>query len=157
MRNARVLTLLFIVFVSMISAGSCPGQQSSRSTVVIGDPVDDMLILRSRIGDQLYLYREVMVHIKEISRQFSDGFVSPDEALRRITLLRHAYNNESEPVPSEAAQLSYYMNRMFSRLENYFIHFKRVYREDPYLNARVAETKFYVSREAERLEYMYLK
>jgi hypothetical protein len=121
------------------------------------DPVDEMTIVRETVADQIHLYREVMQHLSEISESFSFGYNTPNEALKRVMVLRHAYNNKSEPLRPEVERFNELMNRMFSRLENYFIHFKSIYREDPYLNAKVAETKFYAAQEAERLEYMYLR
>jgi predicted nuclease with TOPRIM domain len=151
--------VLFCVLLAafLFPGKDCTAQRASQANVQLGQPVDEMLLLKERVADQIYLYKEVMEHIREISEKFSDGYMEPDEALKKVTVLRHAYNTQSEPVPAEASELKKLMNQMFSRLENYLIHFKRVYRENPYLNAKVAETKFYASQEAERLEYVYLR
>ena len=155
-RVGKTIALCLLLLV----AGKCCGAQQAaqpQSNVQLGQPVDEMVLLKEKIADQIYLYREVMEHIKEISERFSDGYIEPNEALKKVTVLRHAYNTKSEPVPAEARELHELMNHMFSRLENYFIYFKSAYRENPYLNAKVAETKFYASQEAERLEYVYLQ
>ncbi|HPN73199.1 MAG TPA: hypothetical protein PKZ41_04300 [Candidatus Omnitrophota bacterium] len=130
---------------------------SSRPSAPVVDPSDPMDAVREKVADQIYLYREVMQHISDISESFSYGYNTPDEALKRVLVLRHAYNTKSEPLCPEIKRFNDLMNQMFSRLENYFIHFKQIYREDPYLNAKLAETKFYTAEEAERLEYTYLK
>lgn len=135
------------------------GQQKppARAVSMIPGTVNETVLLREKVADQIYLYREVMQHVSDISESFSFGYNSPDEALKRILVLRHAYNSKSEPLRPEIMHFNELMNQMFSRLENYFIHFKNIYREDPYLNSKIAETKFYAAQEAERLEYMYLK
>ncbi len=151
---------LFFVTGFFIFCGSCCafGQQASpRVSSMMIDPVDKMDIVREKVADQLFLYREVMQHISEISESFSFGYNTPDEALKRVLVLRHAYNSKSEPLCPEIMRFYDLMNHMFSRLENYFIHFKNVYREDPYLNSKIVETKFYAAQEAERLEYTYLR
>lgn len=156
MRNSLAFTTIFLMFLAWPLHSS--GQQlSSRSTAPLIDPVDEMDIVREKVADQLYLYREVMQHISDISESFSFGYNTPDEALKRVLVLRHAYNSKSEPLRPEVMRFNDLMNQMFSRIENYFINFKQIYKEDPYLNAKLAETKFYTAQEAERLEYTYLK
>lgn len=154
---AKTFLRYFLCVVMFFPGGRCRAQGSSSANVSIGRSVDDMLLLKERIADQLYLYKEVMEHLSDISEKFSHGYIEPDAALKKVMVLRHAYNSESDPVPPEARELHERMNRMFSRLTNYFIYFKRAYREDPYLNAKIAETRFYAAQEAERLEYTYLR
>ena len=150
-----ITAAVLVVFLSPLCSES---QQTSPSrTQHMIDPVDEMTIVREAVADQIHLYKEVMQHLSEISESFSFGYNTPNEALKRVMVLRHAYNNKSEPLRPEIERFNSLMNQMFSRLENYFIHFKSIYREDPYLNAKVAETKFYAAQEAERLEYMYLR
>ena len=154
------ISLLFIagLLTFYVPSFLAVGQQASpRTAALMIDPVDEMDIVREKVADQIFLYREVMQHIAEISESFSFGYNTPDEALKRVLVLRHAYNSKSEPLRPETMRFNDLMNKMFSRLENYFIRFKKVYREDPYLNSKIAETKFYAAQEAERLEYMYLR
>ena len=147
-------SVLMIIFGLSFKAHS---QQSAyRPVSRTINPVDETEIVREKVADQIYLYKEVMQHLSEISESFSFGYNSPDEALKRVIVLRHAYNSKSEPLRPEIMLFHELMNKMFSRLENYFIHFKSIYREDPYLNSKIAETKFYAAQEAERLEYTYL-
>ena len=132
-------------------------QKSPQAGVQLGEQVDEMDLLREEVANQVYLYKEVMEHLKGISEKFSDGYLLPDEALKKVTVLRHAYNTEAKPVPAEAKKLFDLVNQMFSRLENYYIYFKKSFRERADLNAKVAQSKFKASQEAERLEYTYLQ
>jgi hypothetical protein len=153
----KTIVTCFMIFAIFIPAACCQAQRSSPANVSLGQSVDDVLLLKERIADQLYLYKEVMEHLSDLSERFSHGYIDPDAAIKKVMVLKHAYNSESDPVPPEARELHERMNRMFSRLTNYFIYFKRAYREDPYLNAKIAETRFYAAQEAERLEYTYLR
>lgn len=147
---------IIVIFLAVIALGGLSHAQTGQQTgVQMGSDVDDMELIRSEVEYQLYIYKEVMQHLSEISESFSDGYIEPDSALKKVIVLRHTYNNKSDPVPKEAEQLKELMNKMFSRLENYFIEFKWTYRENPYVNAKVAEAKFKVTQEAERLQYTY--
>lgn len=153
MKRSRVVISLAIIFITF----SAYAQAVQQTGVHIGTDVDEMELVRDEVDYQLYIYREVMQHLKEISESFSDGYIDPDEALKKIIVLRHTYNKKSKPGPTETEELNQLMNKMLSRLENYFIYFKSSYREHPYLNAKIAETKFKVTQEAERLQYTYLE
>jgi hypothetical protein len=150
------LTLILVITSSSVIP-SWSQQPSSRASLGLVNPESETDILREKIADQIFLYKEVMQHISDISESFSFGYNTPDEALKRLIVLRHAYNSKSEPLRPEIVKFNELINQMFSRLENYFIHFKSIYREDPYLNSKIAETKFYAAQEAERLENMYLR
>ncbi len=156
-----VKKLIFpVIMLIMIAgpSGECQGQQSSASGAMRFSGTGDRIAeVQENVADQLYLYKEVMEHIATISESFSNGFTTSDEALKRVLVLRHAYNSKSESLCPEVEEFHRLMNRMFSRLENYFMRFNRFHREDPYINMKLAEKKFYVNQEAERLEYMYLR
>ncbi|MFC1570357.1 hypothetical protein ACFL4E_01070 [Candidatus Omnitrophota bacterium] len=151
----RSIVIIFLSFI--LIAFSAYAQAVQQTGVQIGSDVDEMELVRDEVNFQLYIYREVMQRLKEISESFSDGEISPDEALHKVTLLRHTYNQKSNPGAKETEQLNELVNKMMSRLENYFIYFKSSYREHPYLNAKVAETKFQVTQEADRLQYTYME
>ena len=152
-----IITLLFPLAALEAQQGTSSGLQKAPQTgVQLGERVDEMELLREEIANQIFLYKEVMEHLKDISEKFSDGYLLPDEALKKVTVLRHAYNSEAKPVPNEAKKLVELVNQMFSRLENYYIYFKKSFRERSDLNAKIAESKFRASQEAERLEYTYL-
>lgn len=156
----KLIVKVYAVLVLCLIALSqiCTGQQRSTQAVSgFSDSDEELMTLRENVADQLHLYREVMEHIGTISESFSFGYTTPDEALKRVLVLRHAYNSESEPLRPEVEEFNRLINRMFSRLENYFIHFKSSFREDPYLNMKLAEKKFYVNQEAERLLHTYLQ
>jgi hypothetical protein len=152
------LTFAVVLFAAQALPFSTSGQQTpAQTSSMLINPSDEMDIVKEKVADQIFLYKEVMQHISDISESFSFGYNTPDEALKRILVLRHAYNSKSEPLRPEISRFNDLMNQMFSRIENYFIHFKTVYREDPYLNSKIAESKFYAAQEAERLEYTYLR
>ena len=104
---------------------------------------------------QLYIYGQLTQYLDDLFRKFSDGYMQPDEALKKVTLLGHEYNKLVEPVPKEAEKLHGLTNILLSRIENYFINWKRSNREDPEINVKIAETKFELLQESERLKYLY--
>ena len=144
-----------IVAAFLLVACSADAQTGQKTGFQMGSDVDEIDIIRSEVEFQLLIYKEVMQYLGEMSETFSDGYLEPDAAVKKVMLLRHTYNQKTEGAPKEVMQLKELMNKMFSRLENYFIHFKLTYRENPYVNSKVAETKFMVTREAERLQYEY--
>lgn len=146
---------IIIATAFLLVACSASAQTGQNTGVQMGNDVDDMDIIRSEVEYQLFIYKEVMMYLSDISESFSDGYIEPDAAVKKVMILRHTYNQKSEQAPKELKQLKELMNKMFSRLENYFIHFKLTYRENPYVNAKVAEAKFMVTQEAERLQYTY--
>lgn len=108
-----------------------------------------------RVAYQLDLYAELSEYLDDVFREFSQGYLEPDPALKKIHVITHQYNLAVNPVPKEAEKLHELTKQLLSRVENYFIHYKNNFREDPELNRKILETKYELSREAERLHYMY--
>lgn len=110
----------------------------------------------NQIRYQIRLYSDATEYLDDIFREFNGGYINPDEALKRVNLMKHEYNKLVAPVPPEGQKLHELVNKLFSQVENYFIYFKRVYRENPEINLNVLKTKYYAAQEASRLEYSNL-
>lgn len=104
---------------------------------------------------QLHITKDVNEYLDDLFQKFSEGYVSPDEALEKVGLLRHEYNKLVEPVPQEGKQLHVLLNRLLSRIEYYFIHYKRTDRENPEINLQIAKARFEFTQEEQRLRYLY--
>ena len=137
--------LLFIMLVFSASAGAQTQAQTQPQSAEEEE----------RIAYQLDLYTELAEYLDDVFREFSQGYLEPDPALKKIHVITHQYNIAVNPVPKEAEKLHELTKQLLSRVENYFIHYKSNFREDPELNRKILETKYELSREAERLHYMY--
>lgn len=125
-------------------------------TALLGAPLTFALTDANDILYQLDVYVQVSEYLDDVFREFSDGYVEADAALKRVNLLKHEYNKLVDPVPEEAEKLNQLVNKLLSRVENYFIYYKRANREDPEINIKMAQAKFELAQEAEKLQYMYL-
>ncbi|MGB2601543.1 MAG: hypothetical protein WBD00_05010 [Candidatus Omnitrophota bacterium] len=104
---------------------------------------------------QLHVARDVNEYLDDLFQKFSEGYVDPDKALEKVGLLRHEYNKLVEPVPQEGEQLHMLLNRLLSRIEYYFIHYKSMDRENPLINFQIAKARFEFNQEEQRLRYIY--
>ena len=138
-----VLTIVFAAF-----AASCLAAQLAPSSVDMEQAKKEEILF------QLQLYSEVTEHLDTIFQKFSEGYVSSDESLSRTSLLRHEYNKLADPYPEEVEKLHELINVLLSRVENYFIYFKRTQRENPELNLKIAITKIELAGEVERLRFL---
>lgn len=110
---------------------------------------------RDRILYQLDLCKELTEYLDEIFQEFGDGYLDPEPALKKVNTIMHEYNKLARPVPPAAERLDQLTKALLSRVEYYFIYYKRSYRENPEINRQIYESKFELTREIERLEYMY--
>lgn len=109
------------------------------------------------VQHQLQLCDEVMEYLDEVFQSFSEGYLMADDALKKINLLIHKYNMMSEPLPPEAKDLNTLMKQLLSRIEYYFIHFKKSNRENPEINLQIAKTRFEIAQEMARLKFLYTR
>lgn len=116
----------------------------------------DAAVSRSEIERHLGIYDEVTKHMDEIFSDFSLGLIEADSALKKINLLKHEYSKLIHPVPPETEELHKLTLVLLSRVENYFISFKRWDREDPSLNIKIAETRYELHKELVRIQYEYM-
>lgn len=135
---------------------STPARAQTVSQPISQSDTDWVQAEKDEILFQLKLYTEVTEHLDSIFRNFSDGYLSSDESLKKISLLRHEYNKLVDPHPDETSILKDLVNKLLSRIEYYFIYFKRVFRENPEINLKVAQTRFELAKEAERLRFLVL-
>ncbi|MFC1548473.1 hypothetical protein ACFL5E_00780 [Candidatus Omnitrophota bacterium] len=103
----------------------------------------------------LYISDDATEYLDDLFQKFSDGYVDPDKALEKVSLLRHEYNKLVNPVPKEGEKLHELMNRLLSRVEYYFIHYKRMDRENPLINFQIAQARYEYLQEEHRLRYLY--
>ncbi len=104
---------------------------------------------------QLQVSKDVNEYLDDLFLKFSEGYIDPDTALEKVGLLRHEYNKMVEPVPYEGERLHALMNKMLSRIEYYFIHYKRADRENPLINYQIAQSRVECLREEQRLRLLY--
>jgi len=95
-------------------------------------------------------------YLDELFEEFGQGEIEANTALERLSILVNEYDKSVEPVPPEAEKLDELMMILFSRVENYFIYYKRADRENPEINLKLAEARVDLTREARRLQFRYL-
>ena len=113
------------------------------------------MTVAERVKYQLELYYELNDYLDSVFSEFGQGYIEPDPALKKINVITHQYNIAVRPVPKETEKLHELTKKLLSRIENYFIHYKNNFRENPELNRKILEAKYELSREAERLQYTY--
>lgn len=143
----RILTAILTVIFAGVSYAQ---------TLTLGyDDVDMQQAHKDEILNQLYVYDEVSEYLADLFQKFSEGYIEPREALDSVNLLMHEYSKKTRPVPPEAQKLNTLMKQMLSRIENYFITYKRAYRELPDMNRKLVESRIAVMQEAEKLRVEY--
>ncbi len=105
-------------------------------------------------GDLLYqldISAQVTEHLQEIFDEFNNSFMDYQPALERISILKNEYGKAIDPVPEEGGILHDLMVQLLSRVENFFLHYKKTGREDVELNIKIVKTKFEIAKEATKL------
>ena len=144
-----LLAAIFIVLIAFVSGAQ---------TLTLGyEGVDMQEAHKEEILDQLYVYDEVSEYLADLFQRFSEGYVEPYEALDKVNLLMHEYAKKTQPVPPEAKRLNDLMKHLLSRIENYFITYKRAYRELPEMNRKLIQARMEVMQEAQRLRMEYMQ
>ena len=110
---------------------------------------------KEEVERHLSIYDEVTEQLDDIFSEFSLGNIEADPALKKTSLLSHEYTKLIRPVPPETKHLHELTLQLLSRIENYFISFKRWNREDPALNLKIAETRYELHKELIRIQYEY--
>lgn len=100
---------------------------------------------------QLDISAQVTEHLQKIFDKFNDSFMDYQPALERISILKNEYNKAIDPVPEEGEKLHQLMVQLLSRVENFFLHYKKTGREDVELNIKIVKTKFEITKEATKL------
>lgn len=138
----RILVVLLLCFaVNQCAWGQLGWDQSDSN-------VED-------IQYQLYTYDQLTSYLDDLFKEFSEGYMQPEIALKKVNVLKHEYNKLVEPVPEEAEKFHDLVNVLLSRIENYFIYWKRANRENPEINIKIAKTKFELANEEAKLRSMY--
>ncbi len=143
-----VIILLLLFFASMPVAGQPTSQLAGQTSINMSETGD--------IAHQLELYQQTTKYLDEIFQQFSEGYLFADPALKKVSVLKHEYEKQSQPVPPETQRLHELMKQLLSQVENYFIYHKKILRENPELNLKIAKTTYELSMEADKLQSMYL-
>jgi len=100
---------------------------------------------------QLDISAQVTDHLQKVFDEFNDSFMDYQPALERISVLKNEYSKAIDPVPEEGEKLHLLMVQLLSRVENFFLHYKKTGREDVELNIKIVKTKFEITREATKL------
>ena len=118
------------------------------------------------------LDREVILYQVEISEftleQLHDifdefhheSFLDYGTAIDRVNLLANSYYNALQkspaPIPEDGKKLEELMTKLLSRMEKYYVYYKKDGRENPYVNYQMREAMAHVEYEIERLVYKYM-
>ncbi|MDP8299452.1 MAG: hypothetical protein P9L88_06075 [Candidatus Tantalella remota] len=103
----------------------------------------------------LAVNQELMTYLDDVYKQFGDGYLLPGEAQKKINLMTHEYNKLVSPVPQDAQKLYKLTVKLMSRMEHYFIFFKKIFREHPDIAAKIIQARYEVSWEMEKLRSIY--
>ena len=133
-KGSLLILAVLVVFVSVLCATAQPGQDQE-------------------IAYQLEVAAQVTMYIDDLFQEFSDSYIQPDPALRRLSMWRNEYNKATEPAPERAQKLHSLVNRLFSQIENYFIHYKRSNRENVNINSKIANLSFEIYKESIKLQH----
>ncbi|MBU0571320.1 MAG: hypothetical protein KJ995_01995 [Candidatus Omnitrophica bacterium] len=118
------------------------------SLFAMAQPVRDQ-----EIAYQLEVAAEVTKYIDELFQKFSDGYIEAEIALQKLSLWRNEYNKATESPPESAKKLHELVNKLFSQIENYFIYYKNVDREDININSKIANISFEIYKETIKLQH----
>ncbi len=105
------------------------------------------------VAYQLEVAAEVTEYIDELFQKFSDGYIKANTALEKLSLWRNEYNKATEPTPESTQKLHELVNKLFSQIENYFIHYKNTDRENVNINSKIANISFEIYKETIKLQY----
>ena len=107
----------------------------------------------SEIVYQLEIAAEVTEYVDELFQKFSDGYIEANIALQKLSLWRNEYNKATEPTPERTKKLHELINKLFSQIENYFIHYKFANRENMNINSKIANLSFEIYKETIKLQH----
>jgi hypothetical protein len=103
----------------------------------------------------LEVTQELMTYLDDVYKQFGGGYLLPGEAQKKINLMEHEYSKLVSPVPPDAAKLHDLTMTLMSRMEHYFVYFKKIFREHPEISAKIMQTRYEVSWEMDKLRSIY--
>lgn len=154
MMNTLKLTISAMLLLSL-GAQYSPAQQSIHTVGTMG-PQPAMDSAPRDIMYHIVIYDELTEYLDGLFEKFSEGYMDPDTALTRVLVMKNEYKKKVEPVPPETEKLHALTKQLFSYLENYFIHYKRAYREHPFINMQILDTRIQLEREISELRFKYM-
>jgi len=146
MMFARMQTMLAAVLILSASGTLMPPAGYART-------ITEAEAARHEVLRQIDLYYQVTEYLDDLFKRFSEGYIEADPALKKVIYFRHEYEKLARPVPEQAKPLYAQTLELLAQVENYFIHFKRVNRENPGINLKIAGAKIKLLQEMERLQY----
>ena len=97
---------------------------------------------------------QVAENMDELFKKFNDGYISTDDALRKLSVWKNEYSKFVAPVPEILQKLDGLVKKLFSQIENYFIYYKRANRENPVINVQIFNIRNKIYKEVVRLQYI---
>jgi hypothetical protein len=109
---------------------------------------------RTAIEYQIQVSDKLAEFLSDLFDKFSEGYVEPDEALKKLSVYRNEYDLSVNTPQKEGERLYKLMHQFLSYMENYFIYFKRTQRENPEINIEIYKLKVDIKKEVIRLNYL---
>ncbi|NQT32962.1 MAG: hypothetical protein HQ594_04745 [Candidatus Omnitrophica bacterium] len=109
---------------------------------------------------QIEISEYTLERLEETYETFQDSFLDYVPALEKINLIINDYykalQRSPAPVPEDGKKLEELMKVLMSRMEKYFVHHKAYGRTNLELRTKIFEATNELSREIERLVYIYM-
>ena len=122
--------------------------------------IDTRELDRQVILYQVEISQFTLGELREIFDEFHESFLDYGTAIDRVNVLANSYYNALQktpaPIPPDGKKLEEMMTKLLSRMEKYYVYYKKDGRENPFVNYQMHEAMAHVSFEIERLVYQYM-
>ncbi|MBF0217317.1 MAG: hypothetical protein HQL30_10035 [Candidatus Omnitrophica bacterium] len=109
---------------------------------------------RQAIEYEIQVSDKLSEFLSDLFDKFSEGYVEPDEALKKLSVYRNEFDLSVNPPQKDGERLFELMHQFLSYIENYFIYFKRTQRENPEINIEIYKLKVDIKKEVIRLNHL---
>ena len=147
MKTVVLSLILAMVFVPLYCSAQIIEEQEEQERLI------------HAIRYQLKISDKTVEVTREIYDEFQNSFIDFIPALEKINVLINEYDKAMQlipaPLPKEGEKLHSIIQKLLSRMESYFLHYKKAGRQDPKLNFQILKALAEYTKESRRLTYQY--
>ena len=136
-----------VVLLTLLASATLMAPESRARTMTEEEAERDEML------HQVDIYYQVTEYLDGLFKRFSEGYIAADPALKKVIYFRQEYEKLARPVPERAKPLYELTRELLAQVENYFINFKKINRENPEINFKIAGAKIKLLQEMDRLQY----
>lgn len=163
MKKSSIAIIFFVcltLFAALPLAAQTVAQVPVRKKIDMLGGIGAGEIEKEAILYQVEISDKTIDGLQEIFDKFQDSFIDYGPALDRINVLINDYykaiQSAPSPIPEEGKKLHELMKKLMSRMEKYYVSYKRYGRKNTFISFQIYEVMADVAREKERLVFMYL-